>query len=144
MGAEVHIDGLSDAIMMALDKRIDAALSTVDEVPYILKEVASLDNEDVDGNQFPKKKPRPPKNPTNNPNFACIDTANMFDNDRFKSEEVSPTARDCVYSPPDYLTFLIEKEPEKGGRKWITPTQINDHAAQKIQEEMVRRFKEAE
>src|SRR5437870_5666301 len=116
MGVEVTVDldTLQQQIMTALKPHIDRALAVVEEVPQLLKLMVMDDEKDVDGGTFNKKKPRPKKSPRNFPNIPCLDTGNMFDNERWVNVKTSDTEAAVTYSPPDYFEHLIEKDPEHG------------------------------
>ena len=115
--------------MAAVQPRIAAALKVADEVGTIVREHAVLDNEDVDGQQLHQKKPRPPKHPTNFPNFVLIqsDEPDLMSPARWRTESDETEAR-AIYTPPEHHQYLVDKDPEHGGRKWLTQEQMNPSA----------------
>lgn len=133
----VEMPDFETAILTAIQTQfVDAALEVAKEVPSLIKQEVMLNNRDIDGNSMPDKKPRPKGSPTNNPGVPCVDSGNMLDNSRWVIEQVSESEVDVIYSPPEYLQYLIEKAPEAGGRKWITPDKINDDVRALIEEKI--------
>lgn len=130
---------LEAQIMEMIQKRVDAALSVAEDVPLLLKLQASEANEDVDGNQMPPKQPRPKNNPTNFPNLPLVETGDMYDRARWHVERPNETTAVVVYDPPEHFYYLIAKDPDHGGRKWLTPDRINQTVRNQIEEEMVKR-----
>lgn len=133
-----------DSVMEKIQEIVDKMLAVADEVPAIIKDRAILENEDVDGNQMNRKVPRPTKSPTNFPDLPLIqnDDPNLMDNARWHVERTDLTTATVVYSPPEHLKYLIEKDPEHGGRKWITPDKINPNAVAEIQKRMIEAVEE--
>jgi hypothetical protein len=142
MGVRVIMPDLGEAILAKLQPRVDAAIKVAERVPVILKERAILDNEDVAGNQFPKKKPRPRKNPTNFPNVALVqnETPDEMSPERWSHEQTGPTQVTVSYQPSDHHEYLVSKAPEQGGRKWLTNSEMNPNARDEIANQMREAF----
>jgi hypothetical protein len=124
-------DDFEDQIMGLIQKRVDAALSVVTQVPDIVRFKAAVDNEDVDGKQMPLKKPRPPRNPKNHPNAPLVDTGNMMDKSRWTTERVDQFTAQAIYTPPAYFVYVGEQ-----GRAWLTYNKMNESAREEIRQAM--------
>lgn len=124
-----------EQVMAELQPRIDAALKIAEQVEHIIKEKAVLDNEDVEGNQFPQKKPVPKANPKNLPNVALIqnDTPDEMNPARWSVDQVGLTEIHVLYQPSDHHDYLVNKDPQNGGRKWLTHTEMNKGARDEIE-----------
>ncbi len=135
------IPDLADLVRRKLQPRIDAALAVVKEVPTLVKERAILDNEDVTGGQMARKVPRPPKHPTNHPDIALIqnDEPSLMSPDRWRTETGETDAK-AIFSPPPYQRYLEEKDPNHGGRRWITKDALNPNAKAAIRARMREEF----
>lgn len=137
----VVMPDLESAFAELIQQRIDAALSVADDVPGLIFDAAVLNNEDVDGNQMPRKQPRPKNYPQNNPDLPLIGTTdapeNMMSKTRWTVERTgSDTEATITYTPPDFFDDLITKDPSSGGRRWITRDKINADVVALIQEKM--------
>lgn len=137
----IEMPDLEGAINELIQQRVDAALSVADEVPGMIFDMAVVNNVDVDGNQMPQKQARPKGDPQNNPNLPLIGTTdapeNMMSSTRWTVERTGgDTVATITYTPPDFFDALIEKDPEHGGRKWITREKINADVVAMIEEKM--------
>jgi hypothetical protein len=119
---EVDSEKLRQHLYEAMVEYLSPSLKVAEEVPQIVKDQAILENEDVNGNQMPQKKPRPVNNPKNFPNLALVVSGNMMDHTRWRIDDVSETQRNVVYTPPDYFEYVLEKRP------WISDEKINPNA----------------
>lgn len=129
---EVIITGVEDSILDHIQLRVDAALTAVEEVATIIKEVAVLDEKDVNGEQIKHKKPKPSVHPKNLPNAQLIGEPDkhpisMLDPSRFATERTGQFEAAMTYTPPDYFEFVIAKRP------WLTPDTMNDDARHRIE-----------
>jgi hypothetical protein len=132
---EIEIPDLEQAVMDGLLLIVDRALSAADDVQFIIKDVAVLDEKDAFGNPIPHKKPKPPKTPTNLPNAQLIGDPSrhdvpMLDPSRFVVERTGPCEATVTYNPPDYFSYVVEKRP------WLLPDRINDDARARIEKLM--------
>jgi len=133
---EVKIpDDLPEQILAALQPMVDRGLSVVNEVEGIIKEVAVIEEKDVNGQPITPKKPKPVKTPRNLPNAPLIGKPgvheiSMLDPTRFTTQRDGPYQATMTYQPPDYFIYVIEKRP------WLTHDQMNDDARARIERRM--------
>lgn len=130
MGVEIEIPDLEKAVLEGLALIADKALAVAEDVQYILKDVAVLEEKDVYGEKIPPKKPRPAKSPKNLPNAQLIDTGNMLDPSRFVVTREGDFDAVVTYTPPPYFEYVIIKRP------FMTPDAINDDARSRIEKKM--------
>lgn len=126
-----NLETAADETIRQLVSRI---LSVAPQVAQLIKDSAVLENIDVNGNQMPQKKPRPKNHPRNNPGLPCIDTGDMMDNSRWLVQQIDPTTVWIAYEPPEHFKYLIEKDPDSGGRPWMTEDRINADVRASIEE----------
>ena len=135
-------DGVEDGILERIRQLAEKALSVAVEVPQIIRYRASLNNEDVAGQKMPQKKPRPKHSPRNNPSLPLVETGNLMDPGRWEIVKQGDYQRMIIYTPPVYHEYLITKDPQKGGRKWLTTDAINPNARKTIEQKMVDKLVE--
>lgn len=129
-------DKTIDDILREINKRCQkAALAVANEVPALIKDKATLDEKDVEGNPIPHKQPRPKGHPTNNPNLQLIDTGDMYDNQRWVSEPLGENSAQCVYTPPDHYQWVILTRP------WLLHDKINEEVRAQM-EKALREYME--
>jgi hypothetical protein len=131
----------AELIAESLKESVDAALSVAEDLGSIIRTTAFADNQDVDGNQMAKKKPRPKGTPANFPEIALIqnDTPDLMNPDRWSVERTGPYEATVTYTPPDHFWRLQERPADAGGRTWLTAEKINPNAEKDIEYEMARR-----
>jgi hypothetical protein len=122
----------AQAMLDAIKAHVEPVLQSVaDMAPAVIKDQAMLENEDVDGQQMPQKKPRPKRSPQNFPNLPLIqnEDPDEMNNSRWSNEKTADFEVTVTYQPSDHHGYLAEK-----GRDWLNADAMNPNARAKLEQ----------